>query len=60
MSAAKALRAERLAAVHKVVAERVSALGAEFQAGHRYRPPYWELVRLARETCAELGSDARL
>jgi hypothetical protein len=60
MSAATALRAERLAAVHKAVADRVSALAAEFQAGRRYRPPYWELVRLAREACAELGCNTRL
>ncbi|MGE5236402.1 MAG: YiiX/YebB-like N1pC/P60 family cysteine hydrolase [Acidobacteriota bacterium] len=52
MSAAIALRARRLAEVHGELAGDVMSRAADFQAARGYRPPYWELVRLAREACA--------
>lgn len=49
MSAATALRVERLKASHAAGVERLIEKADEFQVGHGYAPPYWELIRLARE-----------
>ena len=50
MSATTALRAEKLTQNH---AERKALLEEKvrtFRTQHDYTPPYWELVRMARET----------
>lgn len=53
MSPAAALRSRRLIALHAGLAEQVMEMAVDFQSRHEYRPPYWELLRLAREACAE-------
>ncbi len=53
MSPATALRSRRLMALHAGLAERVTGSAADFQSRHGYRPPYWELLKLARQACAE-------
>ncbi len=54
MSATTALRAEWLRERHARIAEDVRRRAEAFRAEHGYRPPYWELVRLAREAKADL------
>jgi len=49
MSATTALRVDRLTQDHAVIATRVMAAAEKFRSDHGYAPPYWELVRLARE-----------
>ena len=49
MTATIALRATWLENRHREAAERVIAAAEEFEASKGYRPPYWELVRMARE-----------
>jgi hypothetical protein len=48
MSAAAALRNDRFSKRHARVKAAVVAGAAAFEAQHGYRPPYWELVKLAR------------
>jgi hypothetical protein len=50
MSAEAALRFERFTERHQAIRDRVLAAAAGFERRNGYRPPYWELVRLARET----------
>jgi hypothetical protein len=50
MSAATALRVKRLNATHASVKARVLEKAAKFKAERGYVPPYWELVRMARES----------
>jgi len=52
MSAATALRARRLDALHADVARGALDGAAAFARERGYRPPYWELVTLARESLA--------
>jgi len=52
MSATAALRNRWYGAVHARVVARLERRAAAFQAERGYPPPYWQLVRLARE---ELG-----
>jgi hypothetical protein len=52
MSAAAALRARRLAELHGALAADVMARAASVASERGYRPPYWELVTLARESLA--------
>jgi hypothetical protein len=52
MSAATALRARRLDEIHAGLARDVLDRAAAFARERGYRPPYWELVRLARESLA--------
>jgi hypothetical protein len=52
MSAAAALRARRLDELHGALAADVRARAATFAAERGHRPPYWELVTLARESLA--------
>jgi len=49
MSAATALRVKRMTARHAVLKARLLARAEKFKAERGYVPPYWELVRLARE-----------
>jgi hypothetical protein len=49
MSAAAALRNTEFSSTHERLKERLSILAEEFSAAKGFRPPYWELVRLARE-----------
>jgi len=49
MSAAAALRNSEFSHTHAAITEKLEALAADFTATRGYRPPYWELVRLARE-----------
>jgi len=55
MSATAALRNQRFVHDHAELRARVAVLAAGFQREHGYRPPYWELVRLAREARAHPG-----
>src|SRR6266550_1279915 len=54
MSAATALRVQRLKANHAALADRLRAKAEKFKAERGYVPPYWELVRLAREAARNL------
>jgi hypothetical protein len=53
MSATTALRVQQLTAKHAAVKTRVLNAVAEFKAANGYVPPYWELLRLARQATAE-------
>lgn len=50
MSATTALRAEHLTKTHHAIKASVLAMAAKFKAEQGYPPPYWELVRMARES----------
>lgn len=49
MSAPGALRNRTFSLRHAALRERTRARAARFEAQHGYRPPYWQLVRMARE-----------
>ena len=49
MSATVALRARALSERHDAIASRAEAAAERFERERGYTPPYWELVRLARE-----------
>jgi hypothetical protein len=53
MSAATALRVQRLKSAHATLKARLLAKAEKFKAERGYIPPYWELVRLAREAREE-------
>ena len=55
LSAAGALRNRQFSRAHVAIKQRVLVLASEFERAHGYRPPYWELVELARRGRAELG-----
>ena len=44
-----ALRVERYRAEHRAIGERLLGRAESFQRERGYPPPFWELVRLARE-----------
>jgi hypothetical protein len=50
MSATTALRVNRLKVRHAAARERLKQAAAQFQHNNGYVAPYWELVRLARES----------
>jgi len=52
MSAAAALRNRSYSGRHHTLVVRLTGLAERFEGEHGYRPPYWELVRLAREAAA--------
>jgi hypothetical protein len=52
MSATTALRVDWLKARHAELRSRLIGRAEKFMAGRGYRPPYWELVRQAREAQA--------
>lgn len=56
MSATTALRARRFGELHAAVAEDVTVAAAAFARERGYLPPYWELVRLAREGLARTAA----
>jgi hypothetical protein len=49
MSAATALRVQQLNARHAQLKARLLERAEKFKAERGYQPPYWELIRLARE-----------
>ena len=49
MSAATALRVKRLTSKHAAIKSRLIEKAERFKAEKGYAPPYWELVRMARE-----------
>jgi pyridoxine/pyridoxamine 5'-phosphate oxidase len=49
MSATTALRVQRLTSNHAVLKARLLEKAEQFKTEKGYVPPYWELVRLARE-----------
>jgi len=53
MNATAALRHKQFNQTHLAIKERTLALAATFQNEHGYRPPYWELFRIAREAKKE-------
>lgn len=56
MSATAALRSQAYASLHDRLARRVEARAAGHVAARGYPPPYWTLVRLAREELAASGA----
>ena len=54
LSAAGALRNRHFSRTHFAIKQRLAVLASEFETEHGYRPPYWELVNLARRGRAEL------
>lgn len=60
MSATTALRVEQLKSRHAAMREKLIGRAERFKAERGYVPPYWELVRLARENVAASdGKSAR-
>ena len=53
MSAATALRVKRLTAGHAAIKAGMLEKADKFKTERGYAPPYWELVRMAREARAE-------
>ena len=56
MSATTALRVDFLTKTHAAIYSRVIEQAERFKTEHGYVPPYWELVRMAREAKAALRS----
>lgn len=54
MNATAALRHKQFNQTHLAIKERTLALAVTFQNEHGYRPPYWELFRMAREAKQKL------
>jgi hypothetical protein len=54
MDATASLRTLELDSIHKKIKDRVLAQAAAFQEKQVYRPPYWELVRMANKARVEL------
>ena len=55
MDATAALRNLELSARHEEIKKEVLAQAAAFQEKQGYRPPYWELVRMAQKAQLGLG-----
>jgi permuted papain-like amidase YaeF/Yiix C92 family enzyme len=53
MGAATALRVDKYLGEHEALTARVLVLAESFKSKHGYPPPYWELLKLAREACRE-------
>jgi hypothetical protein len=49
MSATQALKNQRFVSKHKNLLAASLIRIAEFRNKHKYRPPYWQLVKLCRE-----------
>ncbi len=60
LSAAGALRNRRFTRRHAEIKRRTVMRASEFERVNGYRPPYWELVALARRSRAEFRSGGRL
>jgi hypothetical protein len=59
MDATAALRNLELSAKHKAIKEKVLAQAAAFQEKEGYRPPYWELVRMANKARIEVQGPSK-
>ena len=57
MNATAALRHTEFNKTHFKIKERVLQMAATFQQKHGYRPPYWELVRMAQEVKQKFHAD---
>jgi hypothetical protein len=57
LSAAGALRTRSFMRTHAAIKDRVLRLAEEFERNHGYTPPYWELVKLARQAQSERKRD---
>ena len=53
MSATAALRTQYYDKRHETIKKRLSIKAEQFKADHGYAPPYWQLVKLAREAKEE-------
>jgi len=53
MNATAALRSLELSSMHEKIRHRVLTQAAAFQEKQGYRPPYWELVRMANKARVE-------
>ena len=56
MSATAAMRHSAFSKKHAVLKARLMDLATQFKRQKGYTPPYWELVRLAREAMTEIKS----
>jgi len=56
MSAATALRVQKFKAAHAAINVRLLAKVEKFKGERGYVPPYWELIKLAREAKNELSN----
>jgi len=56
MDATAALRNLKLGSMHEKIKASVLAQAAAFQKEQGYRPPYWELVRMANRARAEINA----
>ena len=56
MSATAAMRHSAFSKKHAAIKARLLELAAAFKRQHGYPPPYWELVKRAREAMAEIKS----
>ncbi len=54
MDAAAALKNKRFGGRHAAIKARTLKLAGEFRETNGYRPPYWELLRLARQAKLEV------
>ena len=54
MSAASALRNDAFSTRHAAIKSRTVELAGQFESTKGYRPPYWELVALARQAQADV------
>lgn len=59
LSAAGALRNRQFSRTHAAIRQRTAVLVSEFERTQGYRPPYWELVNLARRGRVELRGGGR-
>jgi hypothetical protein len=59
MSATAALRNEWFSARHRAIKQQTLRLADEFQNAKGYRPPYWELVKLARQAKRDLYGNTK-
>jgi len=57
MSATAALRNVWYTAKHDAIVALLAKKAEEFRKEHEYAPPYWELVKLAREAKSELSAN---
>ena len=54
MSATKALKNQTFVAMHVAVKNKTMQMADEFTKLNGYRPPYWQLVKLAENACTNL------
>ena len=52
MSATTALKNQRLVAMNKKIKDEVLKMSGNFRQANNYRPPYWQLVKFAKEAAA--------